>query len=146
MAKISRHALMPYSAQQMYDIVNAVDRYQEFLPWCARSEILHQDDRSMKARVLMKKGKLNHSFTTRNDLADGERIGMNLVDGPFKRLQGEWVFIALGEGQSKIELKLEFEFSNRVIALLIGPLFTQIANTLVDAFSQRAHQIYRAKT
>ena len=68
---------------------------------------------------------------------------MNLVDGPFKRLHGEWIFTTLAQQQSKIELKLEFEYSNRVVAMLIGPLFNQIANTLVDAFSQRAHQIYQ---
>jgi ribosome-associated toxin RatA of RatAB toxin-antitoxin module len=134
---------MPYSAKQMYDIVNAVDQYQQFLPWCASSQIIEQSDTAMKASVLMKKGKLNHSFTTQNDLIDGERIHMKLVDGPFKILQGDWIFRNLSEQGSKIELNLEFEFSNRVVGLLIGPIFTQIANTLVDAFCQRAHQLYR---
>jgi ribosome-associated toxin RatA of RatAB toxin-antitoxin module len=97
----------------------------------------------MKATVLMKKGKLNHSFTTQNDLLDGEKIHMNLVNGPFRVLQGDWIFSNLSEQGSKIELNLEFEFSNRLVGLLIGPVFTQIANTLVDAFCQRAHQLYR---
>ena len=103
---------------------------------------MRQDDSSMDARLLMQKGKLNHSFSTRNALRPGARISMSLVEGPFKHLQGDWVFTDLGEGKSKIALELEFEFSNRVIGLLIGPVFTQIANTLVDAFCQRAHSIY----
>lgn len=143
MPAISRNALMPYTAKQMYDTVNAVDRYHEFLPWCASSRIIESDDHSMQATVLMQKGKLNHSFTTRNDLIDGERIHMNLVDGPFKTLSGDWLFTDFSGQGSKIELNLEFEFSNRLVALLIGPIFTQIANTLVDAFCQRAHQLYR---
>ncbi len=143
MPGINRSALMPYSAKQMYDIVNGVDRYQDFLPWCASSQIIEQSETSMKASVLMKKGKLNHSFTTQNALLDGEKIQMNLVNGPFKKLQGAWVFTDLSEQGSKIELNLEFEFSNRMVGLLIGPIFTQIANTLVDAFCQRAHQLYR---
>lgn len=134
---------MPYSAQQMYDIVNAVDRYSEFLPWCAQSRIIRQDENSMEATILMKKGKLNHSFTTCNSLRPGENINVQLVDGPFKRLSGDWRFIQMNETSSRIALQLEFEFSNRFVGLLIGPVFTQIANTLVDAFCKRAHQLYR---
>jgi len=143
MPRISRHALMPYSAKQMYDIVNDVNRYAEFLPWCADSRILRQTDDMMEATVLMNKGKLNHSFTTRNQLTDGELIQLRLVSGPFKTLQGEWKFTALSEQGSKIELNLDFEFSSNIMGILIGPIFTQIANTLVDAFCQRAHQLYK---
>lgn len=143
MPRINRNALMPYTAKQMYDIVNGVDLYQEFLPWCASSQVIEQTESSMKATVLMKKGKLNHSFTTQNDLIDGEKIHMNLVNGPFKILRGDWIFTHFPEQGSKIELNLEFEFSNRLVGLLIGPIFTQIANTLVDAFCQRAHQLYK---
>jgi ribosome-associated toxin RatA of RatAB toxin-antitoxin module len=143
MPRINRNALMPYTAKQMYDIVNGVDSYQDFLPWCASSQIIEQTEKLMKATVLMKKGKLNHSFTTQNNLIDGEKIHMNLVNGPFKVLRGDWIFTNFSEQGSKIELNLEFEFSNRLVGLLIGPVFTQIANTLVDAFCQRAHQLYR---
>ena len=91
----------------------------------------------------MQKGKLNHSFTTRNQLEPDKRIVIQLVNGPFKQLNGEWTFTQLNENNSKIALNLSFEFSNRIIGLLIGPVFTQIANTLVDAFCKRAHQLYR---
>lgn len=145
MATINRSALMPYSAKQMYDIVNSVELYPDFLPWCASSEIFKQTESSMEAAILMKKGKLNHSFATRNTLTENEIIHMQLVEGPFKSLSGDWLFTALSEQGSKIELHLNFEFSNRIIALLIGPVFTQIADSLVDAFCQRAHQLYKQR-
>ena len=143
MAKINRSALMPFSAAQMYDIVNSVEKYPEFLPWCASSKVLSQSESTMEASILMKKGKLNHSFSTRNTLTVNEIINMQLIDGPFKSLSGDWLFTQLSDQASKIELHLNFEFSNRIVSLLIGPVFTQIADSLVDAFCQRAHQIYR---
>ena len=143
MATINRSALMPYSVSQMYAIVNAVDEYPKFLPWCAEAKILQQTDRMMEASILMQKGKLNHSFTTRNTLTPDRQIHMELVDGPFKHLSGDWIFTELSDSASKIELNLNFEFSSRVVSLLIGPVFTQIANSLVDAFCQRAQQIYQ---
>lgn len=143
MATINRSALMPYSNSQMYTIVNAVEDYPDFLPWCASSKILTQSETIMEASILMKKGKLNHSFSTRNTLTENERIHMQLIDGPFKSLSGDWKFTTLSEQASKIELHLKFEFSNRLIGMLIGPVFTQIADSLVDAFCQRADQIYR---
>ncbi len=143
MASINRSALMPYSASQMYMIVNSVEDYPDFLPWCASSTVLNQSEESMEATILMQKGKLNHSFTTSNTLISDSNIHMQLVDGPFKKLSGDWLFTDLSEQGSKIELNLEFEFSNRIVGMLIGPVFTQIANSLVDAFCQRAHQLYR---
>ena len=102
-----------------------------------------EDGEVMQATVLMQKGKLNHSFTTRNQITPDERIQMQLVEGPFRKLVGDWRFTQLDASNSKIELNLEFEFSNRIVGMLIGPVFTQIANTLVDAFCKRAHQLYR---
>ncbi len=143
MAAINRSALMPYTNGQMYNIVNNVEDYPDFLPWCASSEILKQSETSMEASILMKKGKLNHSFSTKNSLIENELIHMQLIDGPFKSLNGDWKFTKLSEQASKIELDLNFEFSNRLVGMLIGPVFTQIADSLVDAFCQRAHHIYR---
>ncbi len=142
MAVIHRHALMPYSAQQMYQVVNDVDAYATYLPWCASSKVLTEDESSMEARIHMQKGKLNQSFTTRNSLVPGTSIHMQLVEGPFKTLSGDWKFTALSDSSCKIELQLDYAFSNRVISMLIGPVFTQIANSLVDAFCQRAHKLY----
>lgn len=142
MTSINRSALMPYSASQMYDVVNAVDLYPEYLPWCLSSEIKHQTETSMEASIQMKRGKLNHRFTTSNELVAGQKIHMQLVNGPFKTLSGDWIFTPLSVQASKIELTLDFEFSSVVIDKLIGPVFKQIANSLVDAFCHRARQLY----
>jgi len=143
MTSIYRHALMPYSARQMFDIVNDVEQYPQFLPWCTYTEVLSLTDTTMEASLRMQKGKLNHSFSTRNKFKDGEYIEIRLVNGPFKKLIGDWRFSDLDEGSSKVELHMDFEFSSRLIGLAIGPVFTQIVNTMVDAFCQRAHQLYR---
>ena len=144
MPTVFRQALMPYSARQMYDIVNDVEHYPAFLPWCAKGELLQQQGEHMlEARILMQKGRLNHSFSTRNRMQPGEWIHIELIDGPFRKLEGDWAFTPLADDGCKIELKLEFEFSSRLVSALIGPVFTQIANSLVDAFCQRAHQLYR---
>lgn len=143
MASIYRHALMPYSARQLFDIVNDVEKYPDFLPWCASGDIIEQTDDMMEASILMKKGRLNHRFSTRNTLVPGEKIRIELVNGPFKSLSGDWVFTSMPNDGCKIELRLQFEFSSKIMSALIGPVFTQIANSLVDAFCQRAHQLYR---
>lgn len=145
MTSIYRHALMPYSAEQMYAVVNGVEYYPEFLPWCARTAILSQTETSLEASILMQKGRLNHQFSTRNTMQPGESIHIELIEGPFRKLSGDWSFSDVPGQGSKIELKMEFEFSNRLIGALIGPVFTQIANSLVDAFCRRAHQLYRNK-
>lgn len=141
MPKIHRSALMPYSAETMYDIVNDVVAYPEFLPWCGGSKILSQDDASMDASVLMKKGKLNHWFSTRNQLEKNQTIDMQLIDGPFKKLAGSWHFHELDADSCKIELNLEFEFSLGLASALLTPIFSQIANTMVDSFCSRAYEV-----
>lgn len=143
MAIVNRHALMPYSAQTMFDIVNDVAAYPEFLPWCGDTKITSETDQSMQASVLMKKGKLNHWFSTTNSMVRSEKIEMTLIDGPFKSLDGVWEFTAFDETTSKVKLVLNFEFSNGITALLLSPIFTQIANSMVDSFCLRAHELNR---
>ncbi len=147
MTTIHRSALMPYSTERMYEVVTDIERYPEFLPWCSDARILEQQGNDLKASVYMKKGRLNHSFTTQNRLFPGRGVHMQLVDGPFRKLEGDWTLTPMPEGQGcKIELDLEFEFSSGLMSMLIGPIFTQIANSLVDAFCQRAHRLYREAT
>lgn len=141
MPKIHRSALMPYSAETMFNIVNDVVAYPDFLPWCGDSNILSQDERSMDASVLMKKGKLNHWFSTHNELKTNQSIDMKLIDGPFKKLEGIWRFHKLDADSCKIELDLEFEFSLGLASTLLTPIFTQIANTMVDSFCARAYEV-----
>ena len=132
---------MPYSAQTMFEIVNHVAAYPEFLPWCADTRILNQTESSMEASILMKKAGVNHWFTTRNTIDKDKTIKMTLVNGPFKQLDGEWRFIEFDPSASKIELDLSFEFSLGLGTTLVAPIFTQIANTLVDSFCKRAQKL-----
>lgn len=133
---------MPYSARIMFEIVNDVAAYPEFLPWCADSRILTQTDASMEASILMKKAGVNHWFTTKNTIDKNKSIKMTLLNGPFKQLDGEWKFTEFEPDASKIELDLSFAFSHGLGATLIAPIFTQIANTLVDSFCKRAQNLY----
>jgi len=140
---IKRSALINYSAEEMYKLVNDVDSYAKFLPWCRSSAVLSESETEMRASVEIAKGVLNKTFTTQNSLTKNSRIGMQLVDGPFSQLQGFWLFEPLKtEGASRVNLELEFEFDNAMMSLAAKPIFTQIANSLVDAFCKRATEVY----
>nr|WP_081696311.1 type II toxin-antitoxin system RatA family toxin [Thiomicrorhabdus sp. Kp2] len=142
MKKIARTALLPYSAQQVYTLVNDVESYPEFLPWCGGSEVSNRSDYEMEASVTIAKAGIKQTFKTRNHLVPGERIEMHLLDGPFKSLRGEWEFKVLDVDACKIIFEVEFEVSNGLLNMAIGPIFEHIASTMVDSFCERAKQIY----
>ena len=142
MSEISRSALLPYPARFMYDIVNQVEDYPEFLPWCGGARLHHGDDTSLEASIKISVAGVEQWFKTRNSMVPGESIEIELVDGPFKRLQGHWTFTPLDEAGCKIELVLAFEFKRGIAATVIAPAFTRIANTLVDSFCQRAQELH----
>ena len=143
MSHIQRSALVHYSPEEMYKLVNDVADYALFLPWCRSSEVKSETDSEMVASVEIAKGVLNKTFTTRNQLQKGQRIELELVDGPFKKLTGSWQFDALKtENACKVSLDLEFEFDNALMSLAAKPIFTQIANSLVDSFCKRAVVVY----
>ncbi|RYU68094.1 ubiquinone-binding protein [Aliivibrio finisterrensis] len=142
MPQVSRSALVPFSAKQMYDLVNDVASYPQFLPGCSGSKIIEQSEHAMVASVDVAKAGIKKTFTTKNTLVDSEVIGMNLVDGPFKSLTGGWHFIALDETACKVELKLDFEFSNALVAMAFGKVFQELTNNMVNSFTQRAKQVY----
>ncbi|VAW95933.1 Ribosome association toxin RatA [hydrothermal vent metagenome] len=142
MKKVLKHALVPFSASQMYALVNDIESYADFLPWCDKSIILEQTDTDVKASLNIAYGSINKSFTTLNKLTPETKIEMQLVDGPFKKLHGEWLFTQLGDEGCKINFELEFEFKNKLLSMTMGPVFSQIANTLVDSFSERAQKVY----
>lgn len=144
MTSIERSALMPYSAQTMYEVVNDVTEYPGFLPWCADAKILSQSETSMDAALLMKKAGVNHWFSTRNTLLKNKKIEIKLLNGPFKRLEGGWEFIEFEDQASKIILSLDFEFSHGLGKTLISPVFTRIANTMVQSFCARAHEVQKS--
>ncbi len=146
MSLIKRNALVNYSAAEMYKLVNDIDSYSNFLPWCRSSKILSETETEMRASVEIAKGLLNKTFTTHNSLTKNSRIDMALIDGPFSQLQGYWLFEPLKtEGACKVNLELEFEFDNAMVSLAAKPIFTQIANSLVDAFCKRAVEVYGAR-
>jgi ribosome-associated toxin RatA of RatAB toxin-antitoxin module len=139
--EISRSALLPYPPLFIYDIVNGVEEYPEFLPWCGDARIERQDDTALQAAIQIRGAGLNQWFRTRNSMVPGESIEMQLVDGPFRKLHGKWEFKPLDNSGCKIELALDFEFKAG-LARLISPAFTRIANTMVDSFCQRAHELH----
>lgn len=143
MSHIHRTALVHYSSAEMYQLVNDVDAYSSFLPWCRSSKILSQTDTEMVACVEIAKGVLNKTFTTRNRLHKGSRIELKLVDGPFRKLEGYWQFDSLKtDNACKVSLELDFEFDSAMISIAAKPVFMQIATTLVDAFCKRAVEVY----
>lgn len=142
MKKIHKTALVPYQAGQMYALVDDINAYADFLPWCSKSTILKRESDSVDASLEINYGKLQKSFATRNFNHPHESIEMTLLDGPFKHLHGKWLFTSLGQDGTKIELILEFEFANRLLDMTVGPVFSHIANSLVDAFTQRAQDVY----
>lgn len=143
MSIIERSALVHYSPAEMYALVNDVASYPAFLPWCRSAKVLESSASEMTASIEIAKGMLNRSFTTHNTLEPPQRIELTLVDGPFRKLQGCWQFATLKtENACKVSLQLEFEFESTMLSLAAGPIFTQIGNSLVDAFCKRAVEVY----
>ncbi len=131
-----------YSAAEMYQLVTDVKAYPEFLPWCSDANIVEQDDRGMVAEIGMAFGGIRQRFQTRNTHEPDRRVGMELVKGPFSTLDGQWLFEPLGEQRAcRVSLTLRYGFSG-VLGAAIGPVFDKIANTMVEAFVQRAAQVY----
>lgn len=142
MPSIQRSALVAHSAQAMFDLVNDVASYPQFLPGCTDSKVLEQTQESMKASLLVAKAGIKQWFTTHNNCLPGQRIDMQLVDGPFRSLSGGWTFSALSEEACKIELNLEFEFTNKLAEVAFGKVFNSLASSMVAAFTERAKKVY----
>ncbi|NAZ70917.1 SRPBCC family protein [Vibrio toranzoniae] len=142
MPKVTRSALVSFSADQMFSLVNDVARYPEFLPGCSGSRVIESSDSVMVASVDVSKAGISKTFTTSNRMANGAEILMELVDGPFKKLEGGWYFTPLDDQACKVELKLEFEFSSRIVEMAFGKVFNELTSNMVSAFTQRAKQVY----
>lgn len=157
MKTVKKSVLIQFSTQQMFELVADVARYPEFLPWCDTARVIERDEHGMTAEVGIAMKGLRQSFTTRNthmhDAASGVRhIDMQLLKGPFSRLGGRWTFTPLaapaglagtGAGAgSRVELALEYGFDSLALSLLVGPAFDRIANTMVEAFVERARTVY----
>jgi ribosome-associated toxin RatA of RatAB toxin-antitoxin module len=142
MKEISRSALLPFSAKQMFDVVNDVASYQDYLPACSRSEVIESSSKFMVARLTLTKAGVSQQFTTRNNLVGLKRIDLQLVDGPFKSLNGFWLFSQLGDHGCKTEMNLAFDFNSRMLNATFGKVFEQVADSLVEAFCDRAKVLY----
>jgi len=142
MPTIERSALVPYSAAEMYVLVDNVVAYPQFLPWCVEAKEWSRTEHEVRASIELRRGALHKAFTTHNRLQKDKMIEMRLVEGPFSHLEGFWRFEMLGDDACKVSLDLEYEFSNSLLKIALGPVFNQIANTLVDAFCARAVDTY----
>lgn len=138
---IQRSALVLYSAQAMFDLVNDIAAYPAYMDGCVGAEVLSRDDKEIIARLDLRKAGIGHSFTTRNHLAAPTLVEMTLVDGPFSHFQGFWRFKALEDNACKVSLDLEFSLKAGVLNKALGILFTRVADNLVAALIQRAEAV-----
>lgn len=144
MAVVNKSVLVGHSAQQMFELVDGVEHYREFLPWCGGTEVKLRDVHTTVATIYIDYMHIKQHFTTENLNQPPHLIKMKLLDGPFKKLDGEWHFKALAEDACKIEFMLNYEFSNKLLDTVLGPVFSYIANSFVESFIQRAEQVYGA--
>lgn len=141
MTMVKRAREVPYSCEQMYKLVNDIERYAEFLPYFSEGIVHHRDEDEVQATLIISAAGMNKSFTTRNRLQHNKMIEIRLVDGPFNHLEGFWRFDASELG-SMISFDLEFEFSGKMFSMILGPVFEQVTNKMVDAFCDRAKLLY----
>ncbi len=143
MSNVSRNALVPYSAAQMYALVNDIESYPEFVPWCSKSTSKEISTIEKEATLYFSRGAIKTSFTTRNTLFTDSRIELGLIDGPFSQLQGVWQFTDIDEHGSRVQLDLDFELSSRMLKIALETFFSQICDRLVTSFVQRASDVYK---
>ena len=142
MAEISKSVDVFYSADEMYTLVNDIESYPLFLPWCKNSQVFNQSDRKLTATLELAIGKIKQSFTTENAMDPGRLISMRLLKGPFKQLTGTWKFDQTGHNKCRVELHMHFEFKSKLLKLSLEGVFNKIMNSLVESFIDRAKQVY----
>jgi len=140
MREVKRSALVAEPPARLYALINDIEHYPDFVPWCTAARVLERRDNEIVATLNIKRGPLKAEFTTRNLLEPDRRVLMQLVSGPFRVLEGLWTLTPLGDLGCRIELEMRFEFSNRVTGALFEPLFEDTAGSLVDAFVKRARE------
>ncbi|MEF8722839.1 type II toxin-antitoxin system RatA family toxin [Candidatus Accumulibacter phosphatis] len=142
MAMVKKSVLIERSSQQMFDLVDRVEDYPKFLPWCSQTRCEFRDEQKTVATLHINYRNVTSHFTTENDKESPQWMRIHLVDGPFRRLEGLWRFKPLADYACKIEFQLSYEFSSKMFEKVIGPVFSQIANTFVDAFVKRANEVH----
>jgi ribosome-associated toxin RatA of RatAB toxin-antitoxin module len=144
MREIQRSALVAHTAQQMFELINDIESYPQFVPWCSAARIVSRSAEDIVATLAIQRGALQTEFTTRNRLEPHHRVGLELVNGPFREFTGQWLLTPIGSQGCKVELMLRFAFRNPLKAMVLEPLFQSAANTLVDAFVARARSCLTA--
>ena len=143
MTTITRSLLALYTPEQMYNLVNDVESYSTFLPWCHRSKIISKSENIIDATLDLTKGGIGYTISTRNKLIKNKSISIRLIDGPFQHLEGCWQFKPISYGSGcRMRLDMNFDFSNRATSIILRPIFTQIISSLVYSFCKRAQDIY----
>ena len=142
MPVVHKSVLIGYSAEQMFSLVERVEDYPKFLPWCGGVKVLQRESNKLVASIAINYHGLKQSFTTENINTPPTLMKMRLVEGPFKHLDGVWSFKALRADACRIDFDLHYEFSSRILEQLIGPVFNMIANSFVDSFCKRADTVY----
>lgn len=142
MQRVRKSVLVPYSNAEMFKLVDDVERYPEFLPWCGGGQVVASRPDGKTARLDIDYHGVRAHFTTDNTNRPPDSIVITLRDGPFRHLHGEWRFNQLEETACKIEFELAYEFATQLLDRVIGPVFNYIANTFIDAFVRRAHAVY----
>jgi ribosome-associated toxin RatA of RatAB toxin-antitoxin module len=146
MALVEKSVLLTFSAEQMFALVDNVADYPQFLPWCGGTSVVILDEHTVRATVNINYHHVKQSFTTENVREIAKSIEIKLLDGPFKHLDGQWHFIALSPTACKIQFRLNYEFSNKLLEKIVGPVFHYIASTFVEAFIKRADVIYKKQS
>ncbi len=143
MTIINKSAVVPYTPAQMFDLVNDIEQYSQFVPYCVESQIVNQNPDEIHASLTFAGAGIHKSFSTLNRLQPHKMIEMRLINGPFKSLEGFWNFEPMENQACRVTLNLEFELAAGVLKMVFGPLFNQVASMLVDSFHKRAAQVYK---
>ena len=138
MSSFNKQVTVPYTAEQMYDLVNDINAYPKFIPLCISSEVHEELDQQLRATIKIAKGKIGFGFTTLNTMEKGRSITMNLENGPFKTLNGVWRFNPSGTNECIISLDFDFDFSNKLLGVALGGLFKQLCDSMVESFRKQA--------
>lgn len=145
MPEVRQSVLVEFTPEQMFALVDTVEDYPAFLPWCSGTTLIHRDASTTRATIEINYRGIRRSFTTENSKREPVEMKIRLVEGPFSKLDGSWLFTRLAQRGCKIEFELHYEFGGRMLDRLISPVFRHIAGTLVGAFVRRAGQIHGSK-
>lgn len=142
MPSMERSEVVPFTPEQMYDLVMDIESYPEFLSWCSHGRILDREADSLTAELTLEYRGLRKSFSTRNQFQHSKLVEMRLLKGPFRFLEGVWTFEPREDGSTRVHMSIQFEFVNRMLSMMIGPVFHHAVDTLVTDFRKRAEAVY----